>query len=171
MPDEVIAAIIALAGVILSVGISLMVSLLTRRYNYNQLFAETVSKNRMEWINVWRESVSTFLAIAEVLHKCKVVGTSVSTESANKANCNTCDICELKKEMLKARETITTRLNMTEELHCLMFAAIKGLDYSSKNTEFPAQCEYIEELTRQILKPEWERVKTEARGKNQKKEN
>ena len=102
MPDEVIAAIIALAGVVLSVGISLMVSLLTRRYNYNQLFAETVSKNRMEWINVWRESVSTFLAIAEVLHECKAAGTSTSAESANKVNCNTCDICELKKEMLKA---------------------------------------------------------------------
>lgn len=44
--DKIIAAIIALAGVILSVGISLMVSLLTRRYNYNQLFAETVSDSR-----------------------------------------------------------------------------------------------------------------------------
>lgn len=166
MPDEVIAAIIALAGVILSVGISLMVSLLTRRYNYNQLFAETVSKNRMEWINVWRESVSTFLAIAEILHECNTKGKGIN--ACTTTNCNT---CELQKEMLKAREMITTRLNMTEELHCLMFAAVKGLDYSSDNTEFPAQCEYIEELTRQILKPEWERVKTEARGKNQKKEN
>ena len=162
--DKIIAAIIALAGVVLSVGISLMVSLLTRRYNYNQLFAETVSKNRMEWINVWRESVSTFLAIAEVLHECK------ANEKCSCVNTN-CNICELKKEMLKVREMITTRLNMTEELHCLMFAAVKGLDYSSDNTEFPAQCEYIEELTRQILKPEWERVKTEARGKNCTKEN
>lgn len=42
MEPEVIAAIIALSGVVLSVGISFIVSLWTRRYNYNQLFAETV---------------------------------------------------------------------------------------------------------------------------------
>ena len=156
--ETIIAAIIALAGVILSVGISLLVALLTRRYNYHHLFAETVSKNRMEWINVWRENISTFLALAETLHECYKKGTS-------------CALCELKKEMLKARAMITTRLNMTEELHCLMFAAIKQIDCSQSNTQFEAQREYIEELARKILKPEWERVKNEAQGKNRKKEN
>ena len=157
--ETIIAAIIALAGVILSVGISLMVALLTRRYNYHHLFAETVSKNRMEWINVWRENISTFLAIAETLH-----------DSGCKKD-KPCELCELKKEMLKARAMITTRLNMTEELHCLMFAAIKQIDCSQSNTQFEAQREYIEELARKILKPEWERVKNEAQGKNRKKEN
>ena len=158
LSPEVTAAIIALSGVIVSVGISLLVALLTRRYNYHHLFAETVSKNRMEWINVWRENISTFLAIAETLHECCKKDTP-------------CELCELKKEMLKARAMITTRLNMTEELHCLMFAAIKQIDCSQSNTQFEAQREYIGELARKILKPEWERVKNEAQGKNRKKEN
>ena len=166
--ETIIAAIIALAGVILSVGISLLVALLTRRYNYHHLFAETVSKNRMEWINVWRENISTFLAIAETLHEsCKKDELCGSGCKKDKP----CELCELKKEMLKARAMITTRLNMTEELHCLMFAAIKQIDCSQSNTQFEAQREYIEELARKILKPEWERVKNEAQGKNRKKEN
>ena len=66
---EVIAALIALVGVILSVSITLVLGLATRKYNYNQLFAQTVSSNRMEWINVWRENISTFLAGVKVLHK------------------------------------------------------------------------------------------------------
>lgn len=52
-----------------------------------------------------------------------------------------------------------------------MFAAIKQIDCSQNNTQFEAQREYIEELARKILKPEWERVKNEAQGKNRKKEN
>ena len=43
-------------------------SLLTLRFHYRQLFAETVSKNRMDWINVWRESLAEFLSVATVLH-------------------------------------------------------------------------------------------------------
>ena len=47
-----------------------------------------------------------------------------------------------------------------------MLAAIKKFDYSTENEKFATQCEYIEELARKILKPEWERVKAEACGKN-----
>lgn len=62
MDSEVIAAIIALSGAILSIGISLIISLWTRRYNYNQLFAETVSESRNKWLNEMRAFISTMLA-------------------------------------------------------------------------------------------------------------
>ena len=65
MEPEVIAAIIALSGVILSIGISFIVSLWTRRYNYNQLFAETVSESRNKWLNEMRDFISTMLAEAQ----------------------------------------------------------------------------------------------------------
>ena len=65
MEPEVIAAIIALSGVVLSVGISFIVSLWTRRYNYNQLFAETVSESRNKWLNEMRGFISTMLAEAQ----------------------------------------------------------------------------------------------------------
>lgn len=65
MDSEVIAAIIALSGAILSVGISIIISLWTRRYNYNQLFAETVSESRNKWLNEMRGFISTMLAEAQ----------------------------------------------------------------------------------------------------------
>ena len=46
MEPEVIAAIIALAGVILSTAISLIIGFWSKRYNYHHLFAETVSQSR-----------------------------------------------------------------------------------------------------------------------------
>ena len=144
----------ALLGAIGGALLSFLASWLTLKFNYHQLFAETVSKNRMEWINVWRENISKFLACAEILQKC-----SLSTE------CDNCKIVEYKKEFYESRAMITSRLNMDEELHVLMFAAINQIDFKTPDSEFAAKREYILELARKILKPEWERVKKEAKGK------
>lgn len=149
MPTEVISLITGFVGAI----IGYLLSLLTLRFNYHQLFAETVSKNRMEWINVWRENISIFLACAEALHKCDEV------------KCLEADKCKYLFEMNKARAMITSRLNMSEELHVLMGAAVNNLKYELEDDKFIAQRDYILELARQILKPEWERVKREAKGK------
>ncbi len=157
MDSETTSALIALAGVVFSVIVSFIVSMATTRFNYKQLFAETVSKNRMEWINVWRENISTFLACAEVLHKPS--STAPSGSRAQKED-------EIRFKLYHARAMITSRLNMEEELHKIMFSAINTLDWSPNNKEFAAQREYILETARQILKPEWERVKHEAKGKN-----
>ena len=153
MALETKAAYIALVGVMLSVFVTLIINLWQRRYNYHQLFAETVSKNRMDWINVWRENISKFLACAEILQKCQ-----------NAATCEQCKIVEYKKEFYESRVMITSRLNMSEELHVLMFAAINQISFETTDAEFVAKREYILELARQILKPEWERVKAEAKG-------
>ena len=153
MALETKAAYIALVGVMLSVFVTLIINLWQRRYNYHQLFAETVSKNRMDWINVWRENISKFLACAEILQKCQ-----------NTATCEQCKIVEYKKEFYESRVMITSRLNMSEELHILMFAAINQISFETTDAEFVAKREYILELARQILKPEWERVKAEAKG-------
>lgn len=37
------------------------------KFNYKKMFVETISKNRMEWINVWRENISKFLDCSEIL--------------------------------------------------------------------------------------------------------
>lgn len=179
---EVIAAIIALCGVILSVAITLVLGLATRKYNYNQLFAQTVSSNRMEWINVWRENISTFLACAKVLHKYPSL-----LQNEKQGEKKTTNIKQLKNgkkitvinetaptidklneyiyKMEHARRMITTRLNMNEEMHVMMFGALNQLDCDFDDKEFNAKCAYIEELARSILKPEWERMKEEAKGK------
>lgn len=132
-------------------------SFLVLRFYYKQLFAQTVSSNRMDWINVWRENISKFLACAEFLHKHK-------DKNCEKGDgCDKC--CEYEKEMYQARSMIISRLNLTEGNHVLMKASLDGFDYNDDEKTFIAKREYILELARQILKPEWERVKHEAKGK------
>lgn len=162
---EVIAAIIALGGVVLSVLVSILFHIGTTRYNYNQLFAQTVSNNRMDWINVWRANISKFLACTELLieHKCECKKKNACEQC--KCDCKDCKIIEYKKEFYESRGMITSRLNMEEELHILMFAAINQIHYDNEREEFISKREYILELERKILKNEWERVKDEARGK------
>ena len=158
MPSEVAAALIALGGVALSALITIVFNAMQTRFHYKQLFAQTVSSNRMDWINVWRESISKFLACAEllILHSPKCQG---------KERCEPCKLIMYKKEFYESRGMITSRLNMNEELHVLMFAAVNRIDIEAPDEDFVAKREYILELERKILKIEWERVKSEARGK------
>lgn len=151
MEPEVTAALIALGGVIVSVVLSAIIGFFNTRFGYNQLFAQTVSSNRMDWINVWRENISKFLACAEFLHNHK------------DKKCKKC--CEYEKEMYQAKSMIISRLNMTEDLHCLMKASLDKFDYNTDDKTFEKKREYVLELARQILKPEWERLKDEAKGK------
>ncbi len=149
--SAIIAATISLCGVVLSAVVSFIIGFGTNRYNYNKMFTETVSDRRMEWINIWRENISKFLACAETLH--------------NK-NVNSEKSIEIYKEMLEARNMVISRLNNEEELHALMNKALMNFDYSAEN--FYEQRDYVLKLVRNILKPEWERVKNEAKGKNNK---
>ena len=150
MTEELISGLIgAVAGAL----IGFIASLLTLRFNYHQLFASTVSSNRTEWINVWRENISKFLACAEILH------TKVRTDD------NEIELLEYEKELLEARAMVITRLNTKETDHVLMYGALTKIDYSPSSPSFYAQQVVIIELAQKILKPEWERVKNEAKGK------
>lgn len=142
MDSEVIAAFIALGGVILSVGISFIVSLWTRRYNYNQLFAETVSESRNKWLNEMRDSISTMLAEAQFPNPKPRTFT---------------------KKYWKARNEIVLRLNLTEPLHQALFNEIKQLDCIN-NSNQEQTINNIITFSQEILKEEWEKVKSEAKG-------
>lgn len=142
MDSEVIAAFIALGGVILSVGISFIVSLWTRRYNYNQLFAETVSESRNKWLNEMRDSISTMLAEAQFQNP--------------KPRTHT-------KKYWKSRNEIVLRLNLTEPLHQALFNEIKQLDCIN-NSNQEQTINNIITFSQEILKEEWEKVKSEAKG-------
>ena len=159
MDPGIIAAIISLIGVVLSLIVSILFNIFQTKYNYNQLFAQTVSENRMDWINVWRENVSKFLSCAEVLvsiyDNCD--GENIDTFKESK-------IIEYKKEFYESRTMITSRLNLEENLHILMLSAINQIDYKDSQN-FAAKRDLVLEIARKILKPEWERVKDEARGK------
>lgn len=138
---------IALVGAL----IGSLVPFLTLRYNYRQLYAETVSKNRMDWINVWRENISVFLACAETLR--------------NNCSCISDEILSIEKEMYQARGMVVSRLNLNEENHKAMLVLMDSFVVNCSEQDFANQREAILALARKILKPEWERVKNEARGK------
>ena len=144
--DPILTFVAALLGALLgSLG-----TYFTLRFNYNQLYAQTVSSNRMEWINVWRENVSTFVACAEILHKHDAPDDK---------------LIEVEQELYKAKAMITSRLNLNEKNHIAMLTLINTFRIQTNDEDFTNQREAILSLERQILKPEWERVKKEARGK------
>lgn len=151
MDTEIIAAIIALVGVILSILVSLLISLATTRFNYRQLYAQTVSTNRMDWINKWRENISKFLACAEILN--------------NNCACGNNELITIEKEMYEARGMVVSRLNLDEPNHKAMLVLMNFFVIHCDKQEFIKQREAILALARKILKPEWERVKDEAKGK------
>lgn len=155
MDSEVIAAIIALSGAILSVGISLIISLWTRRYNYNQLFAETVSESRNKWLNEMRGFISTMLA--EVKIPCSL---GKGKKICKNAYCQFKSADTRTKEYWKARNEIMLRLNLNEPLHLMLKNEILTLD----NNNNKKTIENIISISQLLLKEEWEKVKKEAKG-------
>ena len=110
-----------------TICVTLLIGLFKTRYNYRQLFAKAVSQNRMDWINKWRENLSVFLTAAKVLHD-----TTINSGERDK----------LMFELIKARTMVTSRLNMQEDMHVLMFGAMKRFDLNASFND--AQYEYID---------------------------
>mgnify|MGYP006887548878 CR=1 FL=1 len=158
MESEVIAAIIALSGAILSIGISLIISLWTRRYNYNQLFAETVSESRNKWLNEMRDFISTMLAEAQ--NPCPITD---EDEQCKSKKCLLTDDKARSKKYWKARYEIVLRLNLTEPFHQALLNEIRQLDCLNNCNQEQAINNIIT-LSQEILKEEWEKVKSEAKG-------
>ncbi len=141
---EIADIIITAINVILTLSISLTVSLLSRRYNYHQLFAETVSDSRNIWLNEMREYLSEMLAQAD------------KAQNSYKP-----------LEYYRARNQVVLRLNLKESLHLMLLQQIKILD-NCTIASYPTTRDNIIEISQIILKEEWEKVKSEAKGKGDK---
>mgnify|MGYP000165654822 CR=1 FL=1 len=157
MQAEVIAAIIALVGVILSAIISFVVARQTTRFNYKHLFAETVSQSRNKWLNDMREYVSQLLSNAR-----RIFYKNVTNENVVEI-CNEYDECKFQ---------ILMRLNLEEKyhrkLHFLILALedLIGTNQKANVTEDDFKLIELEIIntSRSIFKEEWEKVKREAKG-------
>ncbi len=140
-------------GAVVGGLLALVGTLLTLRLSSKQVYTNNVTSNRMDWINIWRENISIFLANAQILRE-MAENPKLFGDVGKKR-------VDLKAEMYKAREMIIIRLNLAENLHKAMLLAIAEFDYKGEN--FQRKKAYIEELARAILKPEWERLKIEAK--------
>ena len=140
MSNEVIVALIAVSGVIITAGITLVGYIFTKRHNEKVIFNQTVSERRNIWLNEMREYISEMLAQADI--------------SQNKDN-------NMPVEYYKAKNQVLLRLNLIEPLHKMLSQQIESLDNCEnyQNTR-----DKIIEILQAILKEEWEKVKSEAKG-------
>lgn len=130
---------------LLGVFIGGVLSFLTLRFNYRDLFARTVSNSRMDWINAFREEVAT---VAAALRR----GCSCTEEQRFEAE--------------KARAKLLTRLNQDTTRYGNEYNRVmaEALDFADFTNQDKARAEKLIALSRKILEPEWQRVKHEARG-------
>ena len=126
---------------------------LTLRFNYRQLFAENVSKSRMQWIDNFREELSIILGVARLS----------KAEKSSKY--------DLIYKAEKARVKLLTRLNLNtkkygNEFNELFQDKLRTLKFDESYTE--EELFDIIEISRKILEHEWKIVKNEAKGKGYK---
>ena len=150
-----------IASAIIGAFVGFIASALTLRFSYKQLFAQTVSQNRMDWINNFREEISI------------VVGTAKYLNSINQQN-NCSNICgtthQYDEQILcaeKARVKLLTRLNSDaskpgNEFNEIFQDALRKIKFDGKDED--KTLNKLELLAKEILEPEWARVKKEARG-------
>lgn len=131
----------ALIGFVGAIVGALFTVAVTKLNNYNQ----SVSQCRNKWLNDMRENISNMLACKKVLD---------DAENTEKKN-------ELKREYEYAKNQTLLRLNLSENKHILLKVAIEELDLQGYSEE---TAQKIAEISRSILKEEWEKVKYEAKG-------
>lgn len=145
--------IFTLIGTFIGAFATMFVGVLSNRFSYKSLFAKTISKSRNNWINIWRDEISNFLAIADMLR----------FERVNKTGH---DYIELMKEYHIAKNKIIMRLNMNEKRHQEVYLLINKIAYENiSDDDYRVLKESLIAVTQDLLKNEWERVKLEARGK------
>lgn len=145
--------VFTLIGIFVGAFATMFVGILSNKFSYKSLFAETISKSRNNWINIWRDEISNFLAISDMLR-------------FEKEKIQNHDYIELMKEYHIAKNKIIMRLNMNEKRHQEVYLLINKIAYEDIDDEkYRILKESLMAVTQDLLKKEWERVKLEARGK------
>lgn len=171
-------------------------SFLALRLEYKKLFAETVSKSRMKWIDNFRKEFSVFFGTCSYLMnqhlsepgELKKDGRQVekNDESQNgkvKNNENKNDSLreQAMLEAERARVKLLTRLNQDitkqgNEYNKIFSDLLVDIDLSNlqkggksngNSNDFGDIMNQAVKYARKILEPEWARVKKEAKGEEQ----
>ena len=137
-----------------------------------KLFAETVSKSRMEWIINFRNEIG--IIVAAIRMRNYVLERNCYNLENGNGTCSDCEECQKKyyteivPGALKAVSTLRTRLNMNitkkgNEYNGILDEMLSRIDFYEKNKGDISEEDFIS-IARDILEPEWRRVKDEARG-------
>ena len=140
MTEKIIVACISSVGVIITAVIALIGYIWTKQHNKEVIFNQTVSERRNIWLNEMRRYLSEMLAQAD------------KAQNSYKP-----------LEYYRARNQVVLRLNTREALHLMLQHQIKILD-TCTSANYTAARDNIIEISQIILKEEWEKVKSEAKG-------
>lgn len=129
-------------------------SFLLLRFNYKQLFAQTVSNNRMNWIDNFREEFSVFIGTVKYI-KYRKYYQSVTEDHIIQAE--------------KSRVKLLTRLNQNtdvigNEFNEIFAKKLSEIRLEDENTITDEKIDLLISISREILEPEWRKVKEEAKG-------
>lgn len=150
-----------IASAIIGAIVGFIASALTLRFSYKQLFAQTVSQNRMDWINNFREELSIVVGTAKYLNYIH------QQNKYSDIDGNTYQPSEQVLSAEKARVKLLTRLNTNStkegnEYNDVFAEMINMLEFTGNDNL--SLIKKIEETAKLILEPEWKRVKKEAKG-------
>lgn len=142
----------------------------TNQINMQKLFAETVSKSRMEWITSFRNEIGIIVAAIK-MRNYVLERNCCNLENGTCSDCEECQkkyYTEIVPRALEAVSTLRTRLNMDitkkgNEYNGSLDEMLSRIDFYNKNQDDVSEEDLID-VTRKILEPEWRRVKDEARG-------
>ena len=108
-----------LIGGLIASAISLIGIFFTTKLSGVNIYAQTVSSNRMDWINVWRENLSTFIACVKMINSFNLrISNSAITYS---------DISTVYIKMYESCNMVLLRLNLTEPAHVLLKKQIENI--------------------------------------------
>lgn len=137
--------VIALIGALVGAVLGIFGTVLTLRFNYRQLYAETVSSNR----NLWRNELREFIA--------KMVAEVSENEGEKKT-----------KDFFVYRNQVLMRLNLKEPYHVMIEHLIYDFDKICSKEDYDEHFldlqDKIIEVSCNVMKLEWETVKKEAKG-------
>ena len=188
MAEATSVIISALIGAVCGGFVSILGSILIYKNSCKQIFADNVSKSRMNWIVEFRNEVGIIVATLRLLNK---LYKNNKYDSAKENNNNDNDIYNKIFEAEKARTILLTRLNcditkegnehnkafsnLLSELNFMILDTTQNNNQQStisstqiNNVEnIENTIEQIIKYTKKILEFEWQRVKREAKGREQ----
>lgn len=127
-------------------------------------YGEIVSERRNVWLNEMRDNISKMLACKKAID---CVEEEIKPQPQTKTQTKTKGglfekKVKLEKEYEIAKNEVLIRLNLTEGKHQLLKEAIEEFD--TKDDYDSIAAEKILEISRSLLKDEWEKVKRETKG-------
>lgn len=157
--EPISVAVIALAGVLVSAMISALIAFVTSR---KTLYVNAVTVERSKWIEKLRGNLASYSAVAHGVFY------QAQNEEWTEATARSPEYFALLRELQNLRSVLKLQLNPKGEIDQNIIILVDRIYELSRAWTFGSQLAEAERLlvlhAQFLLKAEWEKVKSEARG-------